>query len=277
MVVDRSDRPCLLCGRVFRGRAFLCRECADQYRNQPVPTPVRQRFYEEIDRVYPEWSNTFGQYNPPHGLLAFLDSLPRSIRILEIGAGGGFTLALLRDMGFAHLVGSDLTNTTLSAMRSRVGPTPLIAADAEAMPFRDRSFDLLLSSDVIEHLPNLELHIAEASRILRDDGHYLIKTPNRVMAEAYYRLRGMYDAYFWHPSMSSPGELRSLLECHGFAVRFATVPSLTEAQVRKIPLKPLRPLARRTPLAHVPPGLRPHLEVIATMRVNRENRLDCKE
>jgi len=274
VVVDRSDRPCLLCGRVFRGRAFLCKDCADRYRHQPIPLAVRQHFYEEIDRVYPEWSNTYGQYNPPHGLLAFLEALPRSLRILEIGAGGGFTLELLRGMGFEHLTGSDLTNTTLAAMRARVGQTQLVAADAEALPFRDGSFDLLLSTDVVEHLPVLQRHIAEAARLLTDGGYYLLKTPNRLMADTYYRVRGMYDAYFWHPSMSSPGEIRSLLVQQGFSVRFAAVPGLTEAQVRKIPLKLLQPLARRMPLSRLPLQLRPHLEVIATFRAARENRLD---
>jgi SAM-dependent methyltransferase len=263
-----------LCGRVFRGRAFLCRECADRYRHQPVPIAVRQRFYEEIDHIYPDWSNTYGQYNPPHGLLAHLDALPRSLRILEVGAGGGFTLEVLRRMGFEHLTGSDLTKTTLAAMHGRVGQTPLVAADAEALPFCGGSFDLLLSSDVVEHLPDLERHIAEAARLLDDGGYYLFKTPNRLMAEAYYRARGMYDAYFWHPSMSSPAEIRSLLGRHGFSARFAAAPRLTEAQVRKIPLKLLRPLARRIPLSRLPLQLRPHLEVIATLRATRENRLD---
>lgn len=274
MVVDRSNRPCLLCGRIFRGRAFLCRDCADRYRGQPVPVDVRQRFYAEIDRVYPDWSNTYGQYNPPVGLLAFIDRLPRDTRILEVGAGGGFTLERLHEMGFNRLSGLDLTESTLAAMRGRAPSAQLVAADAEALPFRDGSFDLLLSSDVVEHLPALEQHFAEAARLLNDDGYYLFKTPNRLMAQAYYRLRGMYDAYFWHPSMSSSGEIRSRLARHGFTVRFAAAPHLTEAQLRKIPGAPFRKVGRRLPLGRLPLPLRPHLEVIAQKRVNRNNRLD---
>ncbi|HEX7102569.1 MAG TPA: methyltransferase domain-containing protein [Nitrolancea sp.] len=274
MVVDRSNRPCLLCGRVFRGRAFLCRDCAERYRDKPIPVDVRQRFYAEIDRVYPDWSNTYGQYNPPVGLFAFIDGLPRDIRVLEVGAGGGFTLERLRQMGFNRLAGLDLTESTLAAMRERAPDARLVAADAEALPFRDGSFDLLLSSDVVEHLPALEEHFAEAARLLTLDGYYLFKTPNRLMAQAYYCLRGMYDAYFWHPSMSSPGEIRSRLVRHNFTVRFAAAPHLTEAQLRKIPSTPGRRLARILPLGRLPLPMRPHLEVIAQKRVNRKNRLD---
>ncbi len=274
MVVNRSNRPCLLCGRVFRGRAFLCRDCAERYRGQPVPVEIRQRFYAEIDRVYPDWSNTYGQYNPPVGLLAFLEELPRETRILEVGAGGGFTLQRLREIGFRQLAGLDLTESTLAAMRGRAPDARFVAADAEALPFRDGSFDLLLSSDVIEHLPNLDAHLAESARLLTDGGYYLFKTPNRLAAQAYYRVRGMYDAYFWHPSMSSPGEIRARLARHGFSVRFAAAPRLTEAQLRKIPGKPIQRLARGVPLGRLPLSLRPHLEVIAQKRVDRKNRLD---
>lgn len=274
MVVDRSNRPCLLCGRVFRGRAFLCRDCAERYRGKPVPVEVRRRFYAEIDRVYPDWSNTYGQYNPPVGLLAFIDRLPRDTRILEVGAGGGFTLERLHAIGFSRLTGLDLTESTLAAMRDRAPTAYLVAADAEALPFRDGSFDLLLSSDVVEHLPALEKHFAEAARLLTDDSYYLFKTPNRLMAEAYYRLRGMYDAYFWHPSMSTASEIRSRLARHGFVARFAAAPHLTEAQLRKIPSAPARRLARILPLGRLPLALRPHLEVIAQKRVNRKTGLD---
>lgn len=266
MVVDRSDRPCLLCGKVFHGRTFLCRECADRYRHEPVPVETRRRFYEEIDRVYPDWSNTYGQYNPPAGLLSHIQSLPRSSRVLEIGAGGGFTLESLRRMGFSALFGSDLTSTTLQEMRRRLGQIDLVATDAELLPFQNRTFDVLISSDVVEHLPNLARHIGEVARVLSIGGSFLIKTPNRLMAERYYRLRGLYDAYFWHPSMCSPSEIRLMLQRNGFDVIFLPVPRLTDAQLRKIPMKRLRSIASRVPLSRLPLRLRPHLEIVATLR-----------
>jgi SAM-dependent methyltransferase len=263
MVVDRSSRACLLCGQPFTGRTFLCRDCAERYRGAPVPTAVRQQFYEAIDRVYPGWSNTYGHYNPPVGLLGFLMTLPRESRILEIGAGGGFTLSALGQAGFAHLTGLDLTSTTMAAMRARLPDVDLVAADAESLPLAGGSFDVLLSTDLVEHLPDLDRHLAEAARVLRPGGSYLIKTPNRLTAEVYYRLRGLYDAYFWHPSMCSPGELRAALARHGFSARFLPAPRLTDAQRRKIPVAALRPLAARVPVGWLPPVARPHLEVVA--------------
>lgn len=266
MVIDRFERPCLLCGRTFRGRTFLCRDCAARYRGRPIPPEIRQRFYEQIDRIHPDWSSTYGQYNPPRGLLRFMETLPRSFHILEVGAGGGFTLLALQEMGFRHLTGSDLTQTTLAAMQQRLENVALVAADAEALPFRDDSFDLLLSSDVVEHLPDLDRHLAEAARVLKEEGRYLFKTPNRLIASPYYRARALYDSYFWHPSMSSPGEICERLRRHGFNARFLPAPRLTDAQLRKIPLKQVRPMAARVPLSWLPVPLWPHLEVVATLR-----------
>lgn len=263
MVVDRSERRCLLCEEAFRGRAFLCRDCAAQFRGQVVPASVRQRFYEAVDEMYPDWSNTFGHYNPPLGLMGELERLPRQFDLLEIGAGGGFTLEAVKRLGFNNIAGLDVTATSLRAMRARLLGVPLVAADAESLPFAAQSFDVLLSSDVIEHLPDLDQHLAEARRVLRLGGRYLVKTPNRQPAELYYRASGLYDAYFWHPSMQSPGELRHSLGRHGFTCQFLPTPRLTEAQCRKIPLRQLRPLARRAPVGWLPAALRVHLEVVA--------------
>ena len=46
---------------------------------------------------------------------------------------------------------------------------------------------------------------AELARVLRPGGLYLPKTPTRRLAEAFSRLRGLHDSYFWHPAMLSPG------------------------------------------------------------------------
>ncbi|HET9016790.1 MAG TPA: methyltransferase domain-containing protein [Thermomicrobiaceae bacterium] len=263
MVVERSRRRCLLCGREFDGRAFLCRPCADGYRHGPIPVEVRRAFYEALDRTYPDWSNTYGQYNAPRALLERLNAYPRSTRLVELGAGGGFTLERLSSMGFTRLIGVDLTATTVRAMRQRVPDVPVVTADVSYLPFASGSVDLLVASDVIEHLPDLDQHLAEVARVLRPGGAYLLKTPNRVLAEVYYRLRGLYDARFWHPSMRSATELARDLERHGLTPEFLASPALTDAQLRKIPIAVVRLAAAHVPLGRLPVRWHPHLEVVA--------------
>jgi SAM-dependent methyltransferase len=267
VVVERSRRACLLCGAPFEGRTFLCRACSDHYRDRPVPLAVRRRFYAALDRQYPARSNTHGNYNEPVALLREIERLPRDARILELGGGGGFFAQALAARGFQNLTLTDFTATTLAALRQRAPDALLVGADAARLPFRDTSFDALVSSDVIEHLPDMAAHLAEVARVLRPGGRYYVKTPNRRLAELFYRLRGLHDAYFWHPSMVSPGELRRALARHGLAARFLAQPRLTGAQLAKLPNSPLlRGLAGRLPLDRAPVALRPHLEVVAIRR-----------
>lgn len=263
MVVERSQRECLLCGRSFEGRTFLCRDCSDEWRGQAVPADVRTRFYEALDRAYPDRSNTYGNWNAPVMLLRAIERLPRDVRILELGAGGGFFAAELDRRGFRDLTLSDFTATTLAALRERMPTARLVCADAARLPFRDAAFDIIISTDVIEHIPEAEEHIADVARVLATNGLYLVKTPNRPLAEAFYRLRGMHDAYFWHPSMFSVKELRAAFARHGLATHILSQPRLTDAQLAKLPgPRPLRNLAGAAPLGWLPATVLPHLEAI---------------
>ena len=264
VVVDRSRRNCLLCRKRFEGRTFLCRDCSDQYRDREIPFAVRQRFYQELDFEYPERSNTYDIYNRPDAIVDALLRLPRHVAILEIGAGGGFLLEELRDAGFTDLTGSDITETAASEMSYRVPEADAVLADAERLGFLPEVFDVVVGSDVIEHLPDVDSHLESVARILKPGGLYFIKTPNRLVAEAYYRLRGLHDSYFWHPSMFTPSELRAKLAEHGMEMRMLKPQRVTEAQLVKLPGGDmLRSLATRAPVERLPAGLRPHLEVVA--------------
>lgn len=266
MVVERSERRCLLCGAPFEGRTFLCRSCSERYRAAPVPLDVRRRFYAELDRAYPQRSNTYGAYNEPVALMRVFERLPRWVRILELGAGGGFLALKLCELGFTKLTLTDFTETTLTELRARVPHAAILEADASALPFPAGAFEVVVSSDVIEHLESVDAHLAEVARVLTPGGLYLVKTPNRRLAEEFYRLRGLHDSYFWHPSMLAPGELREVFSRHGFAVRFLRAPNLTNAQLAKLPgPRALRGAASRLPLGWLPSALQPHLEVVARL------------
>jgi len=54
------------------------------------------------------------------------------------------------------------------------------AASCSAIPFADAAFDLVVSFEVIEHLPDYRALLSEARRVLKPGGVFLVSTPNRA-------------------------------------------------------------------------------------------------
>jgi SAM-dependent methyltransferase len=96
-------------------------------------------------------------------------------RSLEIGAGTGyFSLNLMLAGVVREATCTDISPGMVSALcanATRLGLDVRTArADAEALPFADRSFDLVLGHAVLHHLPDLPRAFAEFHRILRPGG-----------------------------------------------------------------------------------------------------------
>lgn len=54
---------------------------------------------------------------------------------------------------------------------------PDVVADAVVLPFRSASFDTVLCTEVLEHVPEPEACVAELSRVLRPGGYLILTTP----------------------------------------------------------------------------------------------------
>ena len=97
--------------------------------------------------------------------------LGRESTVLEIGSGDGFQLRLLRQR-FAKVFAVDpqvIPSATMGFAR----------CVAEALPFRDGSFDLVISSSVVEHLADRQRAFAEMRRVLRSGAYAAHIVPTR--------------------------------------------------------------------------------------------------
>jgi SAM-dependent methyltransferase len=107
-------------------------------------------------------------------------------RSLEIGAGTGyFSLNLLQAGVVRDATCTDISPgmmTTLASNAARLGLNVKTArADAEALPFPDGSFDLVLGHAVLHHLPDLRRAFAELARVLAPAGRIVFAgEPSRV-------------------------------------------------------------------------------------------------
>jgi SAM-dependent methyltransferase len=98
-------------------------------------------------------------------------------RVLEVGSGAGLGLSYLRDHT-GGAVGADYTLSLLQQSRAHVPDVPLTRGDAQALPFADGSFDLVLMLEMIYYVEGAIRALEEARRVLRPTGRILITTPN---------------------------------------------------------------------------------------------------
>lgn len=99
-------------------------------------------------------------------------------RLLDIGCGEGFFVDEARKQG-ALPMGVEIVERALRLARARTSDVPLLAAEGEALPFADRSFDRVTCIGTLEHFADPAAGIREVARVLRSDGLALIVVPNR--------------------------------------------------------------------------------------------------
>jgi SAM-dependent methyltransferase len=108
-------------------------------------------------------------------------------RILEIGAGIGLTVAVLRRRYGAEAYGiepeADDYRGTLAIARDLVEACGLprgavIDGAGEQIPFESSCFDVVLSSNVLEHVADPPAVIAEIARVLKPGGYMQVIVPN---------------------------------------------------------------------------------------------------
>lgn len=99
---------------------------------------------------------------------ALLDLLPPAPqRVLEVGCGEGGQLRKIADRApDAGLFGFDLPSEDL-AERWEGLDAAMATGRAEALPYPDRSFDLVLALEVLEHVPDPRAVLAEIARVGR--------------------------------------------------------------------------------------------------------------
>jgi len=92
-------------------------------------------------------------------------------RILEVGAGTGWQARELSARGYEV---SAIDIPTSNHGKARIWP--ITDFDGRHIPFPDRSFDIVYSSNVLEHVEDIETLNAEIARVLKDGGtaiHYV--------------------------------------------------------------------------------------------------------
>jgi demethylmenaquinone methyltransferase/2-methoxy-6-polyprenyl-1,4-benzoquinol methylase len=117
-------------------------------------------------------------------------------KVLDLGAGTGVSTQELALSG-AYVVGADISLGMLRVGRRDRPSVPLVAADALALPFPDKTFDAVTASFVIRNVANTPAALRELARVTRPGGRLVIcefsHPTNRAFRKVYlqYLMRSL--------------------------------------------------------------------------------------
>jgi SAM-dependent methyltransferase len=147
-------------------------------------------------RAYDAWHDAreTGRWDAPPGApwhaltIAHLPEV-RGKRVLEIGCGRGAFARYLAERG-ADLVAADFSAAAVAHARRRLDglDASAIVADIQDIPFPDESFDIVISQETLEHVPDPMRGLSELVRVTRVGGRLVVTTPNYLSLVGVWRL-----------------------------------------------------------------------------------------
>ena len=109
--------------------------------------------------------------------------------ILFVGCGTGDELLIIKENKELG-IGLDISYTALRKAKMKNQNFIFIQGDAHYIPFRKNSFNIIICSEVLEHLSNAEKCISEIYRVLREQGIFILTVPNWISLFGLFRKVG---------------------------------------------------------------------------------------
>ena len=137
--------------------------------------------------------------------------IDRNARILDIGCASGATMRFLETKGFKNLYGIDISEQAITYCKG-LGIKNVFVMDGARLSFRDVLFDVVIASDVLEHIKDEGQALLEWSRVLKPGGVLIVFVP------AFHYLWSMHDEINHHYRRYSKSTLIDVLRAVNFMV-----------------------------------------------------------
>ncbi|KAF3362609.1 Methyltransferase type 11 [Chlamydiales bacterium STE3] len=113
------------------------------------------------------------------GIRQFLNSKTRSLRILEVGCGFGYLTYAIKKAGH-DIKGIDISKVAVEKAAERYGDLFSCIDVREMAQSEGPSYDLIIFTEVIEHIDNVKEFMRAVNKLLIPGGHLLVTTPNKT-------------------------------------------------------------------------------------------------
>ena len=107
---------------------------------------------------------------------ALQSHVKRRVRLLDVGCNTGAELIKYSQVLDGEFVGLDIESNFLSKPKNKAN---FLVGDARCLPFKDETFQVVISTEVMEHFRQGEMFVKEIYRLLTNDGIFILTTPNR--------------------------------------------------------------------------------------------------
>jgi methionine biosynthesis protein MetW len=154
-----------------------------------------------------------------------LRSVPTGSRVLDVGCATGYLGEALRERG-CRAWGLDRSAEAVSVAEPRYDEVHAIdLEECDRLPWTERSFDVVLAADVLEHLRDPQRPLQLLRRYIRPGGRLIVSLPNvahvsvrlpLLFGRFRYRTTGILDQT--HVHLYTFTTARELVEASGFAI-----------------------------------------------------------
>ena len=164
-------------------------------------------------------------------LLDEFERFRKTNKMLDVGCGPGLFLIEAKKRGW-EVYGTEFTDNQLAYLNNKGINT--LKGKLTNFSFEDELFDVIISSEVIEHINNPVEEMQYFHRLLRKGGLVYITTPNFNAIERYF-LKGAYEIieYPEHLSYYTPKTIDLLLTNNGFKKLKITTTGISIARIKK--------------------------------------------
>ena len=113
----------------------------------------------------------------------FASRFVRDKTVLDIACGSGYGGSYLLNKGARTVIGGDSSEDAIDQALEfyKKDNLEFILLDATKMPISDNAFEVIVSFETIEHIPEYEKFLSECQRVLDHDGIFICSTPNVII------------------------------------------------------------------------------------------------
>lgn len=138
---------------------------------------------DHMDKLYTS-RNPLVKFTHTSRLDQIVKNIPQKngLKVLDAGCGEGHLIERLHLKNKMNTYfGIDFVEVSLRKAKRRCPDSTFIRMNLAKIGFDDEFFDLIVCSNVLEHIPAYEVVIEELIRLLKKDGYLIITFPNEIL------------------------------------------------------------------------------------------------